>query len=459
MIYILISISFLLGAYSIFLIRKYDVYEPQPVHTLIISIIVGGALSIFFTLLLRELISPWLDPMTKVGRIIFAGVTEEPAKLVTFLLIIKLFKKYVTEGIDFFVYMFCVSLGFSLIENIEYATMFKKELILSRFIFTTPMHIMSSSFMAFSTMCFYYNKGNVLNVVISILFAIIFHGVHNSLALTGKGLFVLLNLSLFYVWTLREFLIFALLNFSRRVSLFDTIIKAPYIDKDHEVDCIHCDNREPKVKIATLNVKINICHECGMYLCSIDDLLKILDFFTLFVTDQSLRKLYNLIFSRSAYSHRYGSIPDNRITNPYITESGIDDLYEVGEGGFYCSRSKRAYFDLKKLDHYLKKITIQSSVKRRSGFVASMLSSFDIKKCNVIKLNPNESSLIELIQGDLASLGLESDIGNYAFGRYVVLLKRDGIIEYINLKRFFSGHTDQEISEVIKKLKYRNICK
>ena len=189
--YISIAISFLCGAYIINKIRRFDVYEKEPLIKMALATVYGGIVSIILAIILYKLVGSFgvSNFRSWWGSYLIVGPIEEISKLVALVLIFRFFKDDFNEPNDGIIYMSCVALGFSLIENYQYANIGENNeyLIVLRLLLSTPGHIFFSYLMGISFYLYKREKYSFRIVTISILIAVITHGTYNATIYLGLG--------------------------------------------------------------------------------------------------------------------------------------------------------------------------------------------------------------------------------------------------------------------------------
>lgn len=151
LIYLSVAISFALWLYVIY---RYDKYEPEPVIILVITGIAGGLMSSVPAALLNTIAASMLglgsffvsglDPEFSVFTLfkfsLFVGFNEEIWKAAAALFILKRLK-YFNEPADALVYSMTIALGFAALENIEYTLIGGINVLVLRTLTAVPLHI------------------------------------------------------------------------------------------------------------------------------------------------------------------------------------------------------------------------------------------------------------------------------------------------------------------------------
>lgn len=228
---------------------------------MVFATIIGGVLSVGITLIAGYLLQQ-IGLYRNIGIInffIFTGPIEETSKLLGFLFFIRLFKIQFDEPVDAVIYMSCVALGFSLIENLGYSL--GTPLLLGvRSVTATPMHIIFSTTMAlvFATNV---SQNKVLHCLIkAILVASFFHGLYDALVFIGvvntTVLYLLIMLAIY--WGKKVFG-YALLNSPHRKDILNTLSKASHTEVKK---CIACGEKYNHNSYSFQSEVIDECQAC-----------------------------------------------------------------------------------------------------------------------------------------------------------------------------------------------------
>jgi len=145
--------SFLISIiFWLWIIRKYDRFEREPLQTVLFVFIAGGLISIvpagIFNLLFGDFINVQIDPAYPVdsgmGKLLilhgFVGLNEEFWKAAATVFLIRKMKSF-NEPADALVYAMTVAFGFSVFENIEYSLKFGFYTFFVRQFNAVPLHI------------------------------------------------------------------------------------------------------------------------------------------------------------------------------------------------------------------------------------------------------------------------------------------------------------------------------
>lgn len=286
---VFVAISFLMGLLCIRQIRKYDKYEKEPFRTMLGVTVWGGIWSIVIATLAYEAIHYFGvgDLKNTLGALLVIGPVEEMAKLLALLSGYFIYRKQMNEPVDGMIYMACVALGFSLIENFFYALApARGHLLFLRLFICTPMHICFSAFMGLSLYIYFKNRRAIGLLFIAIAMASISHGIYDLVIFNGLALIVLaLVVKTIVSWTL-DLLGYAVAHSPHRVSLKEFITQYPGPPLEEGIECLHCNSIDLKLTYYLDRLRIQKCDQCDHYVVAHDGLTQIFHHFA-----ASFRKL------------------------------------------------------------------------------------------------------------------------------------------------------------------------
>ncbi len=175
----LVLLSYLIGFLYLMLIRKYDIYEKEPVGKLILFSFIGGLVSVSVASLLYLYIHP---AENLFDAIFLVGTVEESAKLITFFLLYKLIKKDFDEIVDGIIYIAAISLGFSVVENLFYAleSDYPYKILLIRFLTATIGHITFSVYMGIALYIHKKIHPNYTGLILAFILSTLAHGFYDG---------------------------------------------------------------------------------------------------------------------------------------------------------------------------------------------------------------------------------------------------------------------------------------
>ncbi|OEU61177.1 MAG: hypothetical protein BA870_02810 [Desulfuromonadales bacterium C00003094] len=349
--YFLIILSFAIGIYYINFLRAYDTHEKEPINKMVLVTLFGGACSVGISLLLYRYLHGLgiNDLRNSFGALFVIGPIEEFAKLIALFLSIIFIRKELNEPTDGLIYMSCVALGFSLIENYFYAVHSSApfQTMALRLTIATPMHISFSIFMGLAFFSIVINKSGWILLGASLIYAILIHGLYDLIIFNGFFIVVLIIVvKMAHSWTL------SLLGYStavspHRTSLKDFIENYKKPEKEKGLECLHCGDKHNKLTFKLGRIIIQKCNSCSFYVTTRDSLFKIFHHF-----GSSFKNL----------SYYYGS-----------AGGGQSRLSTLHEANLVSDQKKIAYFNLADLSEALDKFTI-TAVKTMPSFIRSTIS-------------------------------------------------------------------------------------
>lgn len=273
---ILIGLSFFFGIISIRKIRNYDVHEAEPIWKMVAVMIWGGSVSIVSSLFLyRVLYSQGISIRDGVPfSYFFVGFIEELGKLAALFLCWPLIKREMDEPTDGPIYMACVALGFSLIENYFYAaaTPMTSPLIAIRLLICTPMHIAFSMIMG---LAFYWAtkfRGGWGVLLLVYIVASIYHALYDifvSYWYLLPGLYLILKGA--YRW-MRSLLGYTTAQSPFRTTLNEFVYGFQSPEIEPGLECLDCGNAAPKPTYEKGRIWLQRCESCGAFACSLKTL-------------------------------------------------------------------------------------------------------------------------------------------------------------------------------------------
>lgn len=340
---LLILISFGLGLVCVDRIRSLDRYEREPFGKMVLVTLFGGGCA----LVVANGLFAMIDHLgfhsfeSYVGSLLVIGPVEELAKLIGLLSMLGIIGRELNEPADGIIYMACVALGFSLIENILYAVHPANEhMILVRLLTATPLHICFSALMGLSFYLWYRNRHAFYLLLTGYLLASISHGFYDLMVFNHYSILLMgATILLMYGFT-RNLFIYALAVSPHRISLAQTIGNSKAVKPADTMDCPHCGSKEFKRAYAMNRFTLLHCEPC--------------DHFTI-----SLKGIFRIIY------HFAGVL--NQKAKREIVEEGVKSgaliLYE---GDHIRSNGKWAAFRLHQLDAVLEKQNYAQKLQMKS---------------------------------------------------------------------------------------------
>ncbi|HUI92343.1 MAG TPA: PrsW family intramembrane metalloprotease [Chitinivibrionales bacterium] len=357
--YIAVVISFILGAFSINYIRDHDIFEKEPIVKMSFVTVIGGIISVLISIGLYILFknigynfqNNFLDAYFKIGPV------EEFAKLITFVVLLPFLSKDLDEPIDYIIYISCLTLGFSLIENIMYATKEQGNLplLFIRLGISTPMHIAFSAVMGLA-IYLYNNLGYKINTIFgAFVFASILHGTFDFLILIGLGWIVLFVLYRYY-WKEIFFCFSYLTALNRKVSFQSYVNNLKTPNGSKKAICINCGNNDKKNYYKIGKAKLFKCANCGKIIATRDSIFWLFHYF----------------------SGNYDAITKNYKLN----ENG--NLYSLFSGNYIDDYRKIGYINVDEMDSEINKIKTNDKEKFEKSILAKYF--LGISQDNLIKI-------------------------------------------------------------------------
>ena len=280
----IISVSVLAGILIIARLRHYDVHEREPWRVMIMVTLVGGAWSVAISGLVYVVMdmAGAGNPRSVPGAFLIVGPVEEGAKLLAMLSCLPLFRKHMDEPADGVIYMACIALGFSLIENVFYAAAATNSgsLLALRLVTATPAHMMFSFPMGLAIYARGFEGARPGLLKRTYVCAALCHGLWDALAFSGFSLIVFLGM----LW-IGGRVFGAVMSYAASVSPFRRSL-ADFLDEDPEyararaLSCLHCgETTETASRWRLGRIRVRRCGTCGAYLTSWNGLFHLIRHF------------------------------------------------------------------------------------------------------------------------------------------------------------------------------------
>lgn len=138
----------------LYIIRKYDKYEPESIKLLVFLLLLGGFISTslagifnssFMKIIGIEFGKFQGSPLKLLVLALFVGFNEEIIKLLTTVLLVRKSKNF-NEPIDGIIFALTVSLGFAAFENFGYMKNYGVDVIYVRSFMSIPGHLAFAAF-------------------------------------------------------------------------------------------------------------------------------------------------------------------------------------------------------------------------------------------------------------------------------------------------------------------------
>jgi RsiW-degrading membrane proteinase PrsW (M82 family) len=283
-IYLSILLSAVIGLVIIAWIRSFDIYEKETFLAMFWAFLAGGSASVFVALAIYEILRLFgIDDSavsTTIGSFLVIGPAEEFAKLVGLIIVYGLLRRHFNELTDGIIYMACVALGFSIIENYFYANSGEGSqfLLFYRVFISTPAHISFSIIIGYAWYRYKVEKRPVRIVIGALLTASILHGIFDALAFSPWFNFLLL------------IYLYLIINQSLKIIQYTNIIspfRPGFVELfDHptgeavaELECPWCSSAAPKLLFRNSYFSACRCDNCGHHIASVREIGKIFRIF------------------------------------------------------------------------------------------------------------------------------------------------------------------------------------
>jgi len=286
-------ISLILGLIFIVFIRHYDVWEPEPIIKMIVVSIFGGLLSIIFANIFYFIVH--IFGLTLREEVVTAftviGPIEEMAKGLSFCVMYKwILKKQIEEPIDAIIYMSCIALGFSGVENVMYALKGDVSILAFRYVLATPAHILFSLPMAIPLSLGMRKSDSILSIIPYFALSSLLHGLWDALvfSLVYLSVFIVL-ISAMYMYARK--MISASLLYSKFYPKIDSFFdEGNIVDTDKKCYCTNCDDTIVADVYKNITVTYARCPNCSLTILDRDNAFNVLHL--LLATNDDLSKEY-----------------------------------------------------------------------------------------------------------------------------------------------------------------------
>ena len=282
--YSFIALSFGVGLLCVVLIRALDKHEKEPFGHLFAVTCWGGLWANFICLGLYDLI--FRLGITRLetfwGALFIIGPVEELSKFLALLSSYFIIKNQLDEPLDGILYMACVALGFSLIENYTYAVQSHTTgsyLFFARLAICTPVHI---SFSALMGLAFYVCLGNPKAYGLLIgawIYGSMVHGIYDLAIFHGWTIFLLALVIWFVLKTTYVFTSYTTAKSPFRQSLSAFIQAHAMPEKLPGLTCLNCGSTHSKQTSYLGKEPLQKCDHCQCHVTTPKGLANILHHF------------------------------------------------------------------------------------------------------------------------------------------------------------------------------------
>ncbi|MBU1011183.1 MAG: PrsW family intramembrane metalloprotease [Bacteroidetes bacterium] len=256
----IIGFAALIGVLYLMKIRSYDMYEKEPLLTLLAVAIFGGITAIAISLFLYDFVEVrhnFLDAVFKIGLI------EEASKLLALMFVYLFIRKDFNEIVDGIIYITAISLGFAVIENVFYALKDDQAIltIVMRSLTAVIGHIAFSGYMGAAFIIHVKIHRNYSGLLLALALSALAHGLYDGVLfherLNFLFIFVFIVLVMGQLWMLK-----ILLGFS---AFREELTDASFTETGETVSlhCPHCALSEKPKAVQFWNIRAAICDFCG----------------------------------------------------------------------------------------------------------------------------------------------------------------------------------------------------
>lgn len=213
--------------------RLIDIYEKEDFKYLLLTFFMG-CLSIFPVLGLNEFVFSHIEwaptgafPHDNIFYLLMNGIWGEAAKLIPFLVMLKYFRKQISEPIDFIAYICTSALGFAAVENFLTFQQIGPEVIHSRGLVVTLCHMFNSALIGYGFVLYYFRSKKPKKQTIFLYFFLgsLSHSMVDNWLLNENYYYVVARFALSIYFTLLLSVFATILNNSLNNSKFFTYKK------------------------------------------------------------------------------------------------------------------------------------------------------------------------------------------------------------------------------------------
>jgi transcription elongation factor Elf1 len=263
----------------------------------------------------------------------FIGPIEEFSKLAALFILYKyLIKKQLNEPVDGLVYISCVALGFSIIENYFYAIKSKElyDLIFIRALIATPMHLIFSMMMGAAFYSYMAENSGYKKLLFTFFIASIIHGLYDAILFNQFSIFLLVIIIGLNAKELKNLLENSNARSSFRKSLTEFIQSYQNSRFESGLECINCGSKSLKLTYKLDSITIQKCNNCDYYIAPESSIFRIFLHF-----GSCFRDMTKYFYSTGIKNKKFAVL---------LYENRIDESKKIG------------IFDLKNFSNYLDKL-------------------------------------------------------------------------------------------------------
>jgi RsiW-degrading membrane proteinase PrsW (M82 family)/predicted RNA-binding Zn-ribbon protein involved in translation (DUF1610 family) len=306
-----------LGLLFILLIRRYDLWEPEPLFKVVAVGFLGGVVAVCLSSLAYGIVGHYIVKIQEVAlhSFLIIGPIEEASKLLAYIaLYYTVFKKKVDEPVDAIVYLSAIALGFSFIENILYAFKGGTVVLVYRYVIASPAHILFAIPMAIPLYLVLNKSQNRIVILPAWLIAAGLHGLWDALAF-NKVIIIVFAAILIVMYRYAN------------ARLTDGLLASPFYPdipaffgkgksgRKKKVWCIECHKQSALPAVRNDKLTYFKCPDCGGIIVDRNNAFKLIHYF--FATFANLNKEYR----------RSCSYPDLHTIRNCVN---VDDTFRFG---------------------------------------------------------------------------------------------------------------------------------
>lgn len=279
-----IIVSLFVGVLCVIYIRSKDRFEKEPFALMLLASVWGGIWSYTFSGFLYNYLWSWglYDLENARGAFLVIGPVEEISKLTALLSLYVIIRKQLNEPVDGLLYMACIAVGYSLIENYYYAldaTSGGGLILMLRILICTPVHINCSAFMGLAFYFWLQNRRAYPLMIVAFLYAIIVHGIYDLFIFKGY-LIVILALTIWLMYKFAAMLLgYATAKSNFRYDLHSFLTAAPHKFLFTGPPCPICENKAARSTWILSSNRIQKCAQCDHFIITTAGLRTILHHF------------------------------------------------------------------------------------------------------------------------------------------------------------------------------------
>jgi len=312
---------------------------------MLLAFVIGGTISFFLAIGIYIMIHFIGIDSETIGSIFgsFAiiGPVEEFSKLVGLIVAYQFIKRQMNEITDGVIYISCVALGFSIIENFLYANSGRNNeyLLIFRALISTPAHISFSCLIGYA---FYrYKKENKPYTIMvwALIISSLLHGVFDAIIFSDYFRYFLI----FYLFIIFGQLL-RIIQLTNIISPFKPVFldffNTPSDDDVEIIECPYCKSTDHKKHYKNFYFTAYKCEPCGYYISSIKDIKRIFKYFAPeykdlnketypveFKNGQIYSSIYAVTFFHKDSNFGFYNIENVELKLRIINDSIIDKFY------------------------------------------------------------------------------------------------------------------------------------